>query len=264
MEQIIVKSARHRWPEQAGFTLTRPAGTPEYILLCFHSPVRILCGNELSEARGGDCLLYAPNQPQWFTSPGLLVHDWAHLQGGIAQAIESFGLRCGVLYHPESGEIQRIFERLERERQSGGKNSGIACDLLVRLLLVELTRSQKAMRKKPTVNPALENAIRALRLQMLEDPARGLNVPEMADKVHLSPSRFYSLYKNLYGLPPNEDIIQARIQRAKRLLETGQFTNAEVAARAGYTNEYHFIRQFTRRTGQSPQAFSRSNGRQPL
>ena len=35
-ENAMVLSARHRWPEAAGFTLHRPAGLDNYTFLHFH------------------------------------------------------------------------------------------------------------------------------------------------------------------------------------------------------------------------------------
>ena len=38
----MVLSARHRWPEAAGFTLHRPAGLDNYTFLHFHVETQLL------------------------------------------------------------------------------------------------------------------------------------------------------------------------------------------------------------------------------
>lgn len=48
------------------------------------------------------------------------------------------------------------------------------------------------------------------------------------------------------------DIIYARIERAKNLLSARTYSVSEVAKLAGYTNEYHFIRQFKKVAGVTP------------
>ena len=73
-----------------------------------------------------------------------------------------------------------------------------------------------------------------------------ISVPQMARRVGLSESRFCVLYKSLFGIAPMRDIIYARIERAKNLLSARTYSVSEVAKLAGYTNEYHFIRQFKR------------------
>ena len=85
----------------------------------------------------------------------------------------------------------------------------------------------------------------------------------MAELVNLSPSRFYSLYKAMFGISPQQDLIRKRIQTAQILLDKQEFTVCEVAKLTGYGNQYHFIRQFREMTGMTPGSFLKKSGRQP-
>ena len=74
----------------------------------------------------------------------------------------------------------------------------------------------------------------------------------MAQRVHLSPSRVYPIYKKLFGISPNADLINARINSAKnRLINSGDKIE-DIAESLGYRNITHFIRQFKENTGMSP------------
>ena len=89
------------------------------------------------------------------------------------------------------------------------------------------------------------------------------SITEMARAVHLSESRFHTLYKQIFGISPKNDLIIARIERAKYLLEQNKYNNAQIAAMTGYTNEYHFIRQFKKIEGITPKEYARAKSRTP-
>ena len=73
----------------------------------------------------------------------------------------------------------------------------------------------------------------------------------MAERVYLSPSRFFDTYRDMFGVSPKTDLQNARIAEAKKLLVKGMAV-AEVAFAVGYNSIYHFIRQFHRVVGVSP------------
>ena len=104
-------------------------------------------------------------------------------------------------------------------------------------------------------------AFKRLRIDAFANLTEDPSVSEMARNVHLSESRFYALYKQIFGISPKSDLIIARIERAKSLLEQNKYSNAEVAALTGYTNEYHFIRQFKRIEGITPKEYARAKSR---
>jgi len=71
----------------------------------------------------------------------------------------------------------------------------------------------------------------------------------------LSESHFFALYKKNYGLSPMRDLINARITAAKNLLMFTDKKISEIAEKTGYSNPYHFSRQFKQITGITPIAF---------
>ena len=83
------------------------------------------------------------------------------------------------------------------------------------------------------------------------DYKRDWSIDEMAELVHLSASRFFTLYKNIFGVSPKEDLLKSRIQHAEMLLSQG-YSVKEVATLSGFSNQYNFIRQFKKLTGQTP------------
>lgn len=55
-----------------------------------------------------------------------------------------------------------------------------------------------------------------------------------------------------------QDLIDARIARAKTLLANKELDTVQLAEALGYNDQYHFIRQFKARTGQTPGAYRKT------
>ena len=75
----------------------------------------------------------------------------------------------------------------------------------------------------------------------------------------MSPSRFYAVYKNEFGVSPINDLIEARIHLAKSYLSSGEYSVSAAAEKLGYSSTYHFIRQFTKCVGVSPGKFAKNS-----
>jgi AraC-like DNA-binding protein len=79
-----------------------------------------------------------------------------------------------------------------------------------------------------------------------------LTVEMMAERAHLSPSRFNDVFKSRFGMPPHKYLRQLRIHHARELLATTTYDQAQVAAYCGFADVHHFSKAFKRQTGLSP------------
>jgi AraC family transcriptional regulator len=77
----------------------------------------------------------------------------------------------------------------------------------------------------------------------------------LAAVAHLSPYHFARQFRAATGLPPHQFVIARRVERAKQLLQGGDFTLAQVAARAGFSNQSVFTQHFKRLVGVTPGRF---------
>src|SRR5262249_26556824 len=91
----------------------------------------------------------------------------------------------------------------------------------------------------------------------------------MAAVARLSVYHFARQFKRATGLPPHQYVILRRVERAKHLLQTGSdFSLAEVAASAGFSDQSQFSHHFKRLVGVTPGQFRMSesiaeNGQAP-
>ena len=83
----------------------------------------------------------------------------------------------------------------------------------------------------------------------------------MAAATCLSAYHFARQFKRATGLPPHQYVIARRVERARQLLQTGSdFSLAEVAAHAGFSDQSQFSHHFKRLVGVTPGQF-RTRGR---
>lgn len=89
----------------------------------------------------------------------------------------------------------------------------------------------------------------AFMMQHLNQP---LQVAELAETAHTSPSHFFVLFKRLVGSSPIDYFIRLRMQRACRLLAGTALSVKEIAADLGYDDPFYFSRVFKSVHGLAP------------
>ena len=82
-----------------------------------------------------------------------------------------------------------------------------------------------------------------------------ISVSSLAALCGISEVYFRRLFLAAFGVSPKEYIIQKRIECAKYLLLSGDFSVSEVAIITGYSEPCHFSREFSKRVGISPKQY---------
>ena len=75
---------------------------------------------------------------------------------------------------------------------------------------------------------------------------------ELASLIHLSPSRFSSVFREAVGVSLTKYLQTKRLQKAQQLLIGSSLFVGEIAAAVGYEDPFHFSRTFKREVGTSP------------
>src|SRR5262245_27063453 len=132
----------------------------------------------------------------------------------------------------------------------------LATVLAVHLIRHVLTPRQPARRRAGTLPRA---KLRAVVEYVEEHLDPGPTLEQMAAVAHLSPYHFARQFKQATGLPPYQYVILRRVEWAKHLLQTQSgLSLAEVAARAGFSDQSQFSHHFKRLVGVTPGQFRRS------
>ena len=74
----------------------------------------------------------------------------------------------------------------------------------------------------------------------------------------LSPHHFSLVFKNTFGTTPHHYLLLQRVEKAKRLLASGEQSIGEAALEVGFANQSHFTRMFRRIIGETPREYRQS------
>jgi AraC-like DNA-binding protein len=77
-------------------------------------------------------------------------------------------------------------------------------------------------------------------------------IKELAKTVAMSESKLKKIFKNVYGLPPYEYFQKQRMQKAKMMLLSGNYSIKDVGYTLGYSNLSNFTLAFKKEFGQLP------------
>jgi AraC-like DNA-binding protein len=100
-------------------------------------------------------------------------------------------------------------------------------------------------------------AIDAARTIWIAEGMRIISVEELAGQASISPGHVFRLFRDSYGVGPARALELVRLVRAATWLQRSNSTLADIAARAGFANAYHFSRRFSGAYGAAPGAFRR-------
>ena len=173
--------------------------------------------------------------------------------------MKTFGLKSETVYYPDdSDEITRLISDMEIEYMNKEKHYKKIIDCTAEKLFIKLSRAHSQYNNSYPAHSQREFFINA-RSKIHMNFASQWTVEDMAKLVNMSESRFFVIYKRIFGISPAKDLSRKRIQSAQMLLLREDCTVSEVADLTGFTNQYHFIRQFKHLTGITPGKFKSIN-----
>ena len=109
----------------------------------------------------------------------------------------------------------------------------------------ELQRGYIPSGKEQLIQPAVDRINR-------DFTKNDLSVNDLAALCGISKAYFRRIFIEKFSLSPKEYIISLRLERARHLLESGQFSVSDIALMCGYFEPCHFSREFKKRYDLSP------------
>lgn len=253
-----ILEARHMYPEKNGFKIERPTGAPDAnVFVHFLTRVRMELDGKTIDVEPYTCILYDREAVQRWTALESLVHDWIHIDGDVDKYMKKYSLEYNHLYKLNDPIfVTQLVNEIEVEFFRGQKYSEQLISNKIEELFIGISRNNLDSAK--TEN-SRKREFERLRLEVFSNLSKPWNVEAMSKLVSMSSSRFFTIYKDIFGVSPINDLIQARVHAAKSYLSDTDYSVSDVAELLGYSNEYHFIRQFRQITGMSPGKYSKTH-----
>ncbi len=242
----------------AGCDVSEPKGLwfnraiPQHAFFYFQGPATV--GGKRVDS--GACILYT----------GGTAHDYATLDGFVNSYIGFFvpddiltglGIKTNkVIYPANCSEINDILREICDENGSRHQGYETAILSLILKMLVTIARGT-GVKRDSTEFDRLRDKMTALRGRYLANVAEPPKIDAIIRESGLSRTWFYRMYSSIFHMSPKEDLIWARLKRARNLiLENPDRKLYDVAVDCGFIDMPHFSHIFKNRYGYTPKAYA--------
>src|SRR5262245_24885625 len=226
---LLYEGVKRRVPPPAGSIAVVPAG----------SPARYRWGGSMDTLNV-------------YVEPGLVARV----------AAEAFGLDPARLTVPpldglDLPHVRAAMGAVATELMAAGAGGRLAAESLANVLAVDLIRHATSTRRPARQRDGtLPRARLRAVVEFIEGHLDvGPSLEQLASVARLSTYHFARQFKAATGLPPHQFLIARRVERAKGFLQGGDLSLADVAARAGFSDQSQFTRHFKRLVGVTPGRF---------
>ena len=178
---------------------------------------------------------------------------WVHFTGSsVKEILRSYDIPLDehIFFAGTPAAYTQLFKNMIEEFQSCkvGYREMLEMNLRQLFLMIQRTR----LEKPPLVTTAVQQEMDFARQYFHEHYNEPINIEEYAQSRHTSISLFMRNFKKVYGVSPKQYILNIRMNNAQNLLESTDYTVAEIAAIVGYDNALYFSRIYHKQKGQAP------------
>lgn len=243
-----------------GLIRNRPNGSGNYTFVFFKSSAEAKIYERIFTLEKNTFILFQPTTPYYYReleSP--YINDWFHCKGEEMQTFLqqlSFPMDTPIKAL-DPLMISRCMMDLQNTFRLGGqlRDRIIDCDLKSFFMKLSDLRERTASDKLNRYYIPFSK----LRNELYSSPHINVSVQELAARLNISKSYFQYIYKELFHLSVIKDLINARLEHAKYLLDHTEISVSQIANLCGYENETHFMRQFKKFVGVSPRHYKFRN-----
>jgi len=225
------------------------------LIMAFQTPFLIQTDEGIVRGSPGDCIVHTPGYHAFHTgAPDMSsgwTNDWAYIGANdLPLLLTDTGVPTNALIHTQNPLFLRDqLSEIIRETAHRRSRWEQRVSLLIQDVLLCLSRA--ATESSPETS-AYFTALCELREQIYTSPNSDWTVQRMADSLNLSKSRFFTIYKKQFGTTPMNDLLEFRMERAIRLLQSTSYSISDIAAKCGFSSEFYFSNFFKKKMGISP------------
>lgn len=237
----------------------RPRGRLDYQLLYVVSDKAHFYFDDAERiVTAGHMVLFQPRQEQHYEYFGTDKTEvyWVHFTGSNVKNIlrrYDIPLDTPVLYSGASAIYAYLFKEMINELQTcrTGYEELLAMYLRQILILVQRTRQEH----RTSINTHIQEEMEYARRYFNEHYNEQISIEDYAQSRNMSVSWFQRSFKQIVNYSPMQYILTIRMNNAASLLESTDYSMAEISAIVGYDNPLYFSRLFKKQKGVSPSEY---------
>lgn len=217
----------------------------------------------------GDVFVFSGNEPHCITKifPGGLTIINLHFNWQFFSRCCNAGDRYPNIFFAHSSDfrnritgekaavLRSLLEQIIAQFRLRDPMAESAVGAYVNLMMVELVRNQAYYMPSETSHRAMDKILQGVRF-IDEHFAEDITLEQIAEKSGITPNYFTKLFHECFHVKLWDYITAKRIDRAKRLLSSGEnLTVLDIAVSCGFHNTANFNRAFMKFTGITPSAY---------
>jgi AraC-like DNA-binding protein len=202
-------------------------------------------------------LLLVLFRPELIAGPGCRELDLGYLAPfRVDERVASPRIRGGSAL---AGEVAPVLYELRETWERHDPAERYLADATLRRALALVNRDRGACGKAAAVRAAADRReqIRPVLAYVDRHCRESITLDDVAEVVHVSPSRVRHVFKDVTGVSFKEYVTQVRVAEAKRLLLGTDHSVADIARAVSYTNLHQFYKVFYRSCAMSPGEYRR-------
>lgn len=244
------RSYPRHWHDSFGIGLIESGGQRS---ASGRGPVEGLAGDIITvnpgEVHDGHALGDQPRRWSMIYLPPELLRDGCELADSGAELVRPVLQDSALTF-----SLRLLLQRVDvATAMTGDAVTHLACD-------EALAQFCRSLRRHCSAGVRLESettdaaAIERVRSRLADDPQHTPTLAELAQDAGLSRFQLLRRFSRRHGLPPHAWLLQVRIHRARRHIAAGD-SLADAAAAAGFADQSHMTRAFSRHCGYTPGAW---------
>lgn len=203
----------------------------------------------------GNMVLYKPGQKQKYFYYGKdRTQVWfVHFTGREVRSIlNHYEIPTGgyILHTGISKDYEELFRKMRDELVKCSWGYEEMLTHLFRELMITVHR--RMTEDAPRVSGFIQDEIDRARAYFEEHYNEDISIEQYAASRSMSTSWFNRSFRSLVGTSPMKYILEIRIRNSQMLLETTDYSVADIAGIIGYDNPMYFSRLFRKAKGLSP------------
>ena len=256
---IVSSCGTYRLKHTKKLPTWRPRGRLDYQLLYIVSGKgHFFFGGKERIVTAGHMVLIQPRQEQRYDYYGAEKPEvyWVHFTGSdVKNILRKYEIPMDdpVFYSGASSTYTYIFKEMINELQTckTGFEELLSMYLRQIFLLIQRTRQEQ----KPTVSTYIQEEMEYARRYFNEHYNEPISIQDYAESRNMSVCYFQRNFKQIVNHTPMQYLLTIRVNNAASLLETTDYSMAEIAAIVGYEDPLYFSRLFRKIKGMSPSAY---------
>ncbi len=259
---MIINNVGYNHCHDADFYIDRPNGSGDYLLLLLKTDSILTLNGKDVKVNKNTFFIYKKDTPQYYRCmpQQTFSNDWVHFL--FENNEEEEFLSRGIPYNTPIKMKNLYFlsfciKSLAYETYS---NNLYRDDNINKYMFLIFNKVCEELNNPSNIIPSTYyEMLSTIRNKIYSRPYEMRTIESTAHEVRMSTSNFQQQYKKHFGVSFIQDLINSRMEYAKKLLLNTNLSINEISKQCGYKHYAHFTRQFKKINHVTPMKYRQIN-----